>query len=440
MKNLIYIITLIASLINLSFAQSSISFGNKKNIDPVLSYRLPAWGYSTFFIDMSGTAHYNSRNIIESNKNKGYLFKSKLNPAFRGYHESEQYIGNYQLSFGFSNRYEHINYTKYNMSNPSTTNRQEDYVSGFNFSGLLQRYIFKNFFFLLNGNTSGDYLNLSIKTTNRADETRAYKHFNIEFKPGIGIGRIRNVTPVLRALRLQERCKALISGLSIGDDEIHKVAQEIAKISGYEVIYQREARYFWQNVLKQAENISTVTPFEVHYLTDILKENIGTRYEGWNIIMGLQTSKPDKAKWILGGFSTANWYKNFSLEHQTHLTLYGTYLKYPDEKYYGEEWVVLGMNINYLWLLTDRIYWNSLLGSRWTSNKGKDNRSIFDNLYKLESSLVFYIENGFNFNINLLLDLSKRKEKYDINPENIITFRSSELTFGFTYYFDRRLF
>ncbi len=198
MKNLIYIITLIASLINLSFAQSSISFENIKNIGPVLAYRLPAWGYSTFFIDMSGTTYYNSRNSIDYDKSKVYSLQSNLNPALRGYHESEQYIGNYQLSVNLGNQFAHRNYTIYNTLNPSTTNRQNNYFFGFSFNGLLQRYIFKNFFFMLDGNTSGDYRNLSIKTTNRADETREYKHFNIEFKPGIGIGRIRNVTPVAR--------------------------------------------------------------------------------------------------------------------------------------------------------------------------------------------------------------------------------------------------
>ncbi|MBN2091572.1 hypothetical protein JW964_18305 [candidate division KSB1 bacterium] len=438
MKNLVLIMTMLLVLSNISATQTSISYKDKKNIGPTLSYRLPTWGYSTLFLNINGGTDYSVRNTIY-HKNTTSLYALNLVPVLRGYHESEQFTENYNLSCTFSNQFDRANSQYFDGTARQRINQRERYISEYSFAGSLQRYIHKNVFFNLNGTSFGTYQNYYYKDQDQ-DKTEHNKSFRINLNPGIGFGRIRNVTPVLRALRLQERCKALNSGLSIEDDEIEMLAQEIAKISGYEVIYQREARYFWQNVLKQAENISTVTPYEVHYLTDILKESIGTRYEGWNITIGLQTSKPDKAKWILGGHSQLNWYKNFSLEHQIQLTLYGTYLKYPDEKYDGEERMMFGMHINYLWLLTDRIFWNSLLGSRWASDEFKDNRSIFVNLYKLESSLIFYIENGFNFNINLLLELDKRKEKYDINPENNITYRGSELTFGFTYYFDRRLF
>mgnify|MGYP000337876300 CR=1 FL=1 len=80
-------------------------------------------------------------------------------------------------------------------------------------------------------------------------ETGSYNRGNsLYVTVGVGLGRARNVAPLIRAQRLSERLKA-IGRAPLSPAEIQEVARVLATEHGYRAVYERPDRSFWQDVL-----------------------------------------------------------------------------------------------------------------------------------------------------------------------------------------------
>ena len=109
------------------------------------------------------------------------------------------------------------------------------------------------------------------------------------FSFGAGIGKLRNVTPVVSAIRFQERLKQLnmLNG-DLSENTIEDLAQQFYKQTYYGNVYVRPDKYFWQGIEKtlSADGVSLngLNMYADNYLRETVNEVRFIRHEG--IILG----------------------------------------------------------------------------------------------------------------------------------------------------------
>jgi Tat protein secretion system quality control protein TatD with DNase activity len=85
---------------------------------------------------------------------------------------------------------------------------------------------------------------------NAGDENRSFgRTREYDVGAGIGIGRSRDVTPLIRAQRLSERLEAL-GRPPLSAHQVQQVAQVLAREEGYRIVFDRPDRSFWRDVLE----------------------------------------------------------------------------------------------------------------------------------------------------------------------------------------------
>ena len=104
---------------------------------------------------------------------------------------------------------------------------------------------------------------------------------------GFGIGRIYNVTPVIRALRLNERLKKIGKG-EMSDSEIDNIAYIISNENSYDSYYYRHDKYFWDDINeKSGDKLNGLSVREYEYLKEAMLENTGYRAQGYAAEFGV---------------------------------------------------------------------------------------------------------------------------------------------------------
>jgi len=105
-QKIILIAMLQLCFVALSISQTSIGIKNKNDREPILSYRLPKWGYTTLFINTSGNASNSEleRDNKRYYKSNGYDFF--ISPSIKRYQESERYLRQYDIRVDFSTNYD----------------------------------------------------------------------------------------------------------------------------------------------------------------------------------------------------------------------------------------------------------------------------------------------------------------------------------------------
>ncbi|MBN2091571.1 hypothetical protein JW964_18300 [candidate division KSB1 bacterium] len=454
MNRTIIFITLQFLLSTIILAQTSIGFKNKHHIKPISDYRLPQWGYSTILLDGWGMTK-SSYNESNHGKADNFEYQLLMKPSLLGYHESENYIQNYQVNLSLDNHYKTYQINPKLDSNAMRENREMKYDITLDLKGSRKQYFLHEGFLLIDGTYNYIYQDHKTKektAENETDYRGIANDYKADIKLGIGFGRIRNISPLIRALRWRERFEALRDSFVITDDKIQLVGQEFSKISGYEVIYDRKEKYFWNNLFNHIDPNQSLTPFETFYLTDVLYENIGERFEGWEISAALDKMTSKYKAENIGGIMKVEWYKNLSLENQLNMTSSVSYQKneYKNKSVTLTQQIIFEYHtsVNYLWLLTDRIYWNSRIDHQYfhwrdqnQSPVGFYNKYYKRNIYKFSSRLSYYIENGMNFFIDFNYNFNDYMEKHSaIKLTRDENSHSLQLNFGFHYIFNQKLF
>jgi hypothetical protein len=81
------------------FAQETVGFSDPDNIQPLLDYRLPHWGYTNFYLDFSLDGNLRNRNSdAEQNSAGDHQYSSQVIGNYTRYRESEERISEYSLS------------------------------------------------------------------------------------------------------------------------------------------------------------------------------------------------------------------------------------------------------------------------------------------------------------------------------------------------------
>jgi len=158
-----------------------------------------------------------------------------LSPVFEIYHESESSTWN--LDFSPSFWYKDIK---------ESIRKERELETVFRLNGNLNKYINTSFFFKAGGELNG-YVEKRLKGECPGCSLGDDFEYETHLSPyiGIGVGRIRDVTPIFMALRMNERLKALGWEEGLPADRVQRIAQTIAKRNGYISVHDRSDKYFW---------------------------------------------------------------------------------------------------------------------------------------------------------------------------------------------------
>ncbi len=476
MKTSFLIICILIPTIGLS--QESVGFQNKADFQKLIDYRLPEWGYKNFFLSTS-SARFNWRDQNLRNEVVDPLFPNSdseltftssdfnaaVNPRFVIYRESEQriYIINTSLSV---------------FTQATNSERQQEFPIGEDIESIklrnigiqpnafvnLKEYINSNFF--ISASMSG---NFQITRSKRNEEENSFNeqdviiNRNINTQPsfGIGFGRIRNITPILRSLRVNERYKAL-GGNTFSDSELMEVAELFTKYQGYQQRYDRPLKYFWEDINEASNNkLDQLSAYELFYLNDVFDENLGQRFEGSELMITgfyryinvlrrtenvdrILTSRDITLAREAGFQVTARVYKNLSLEHQlsTDIT---TNTVFPLERVDPVNWEFNGTgSIRWLWNIADQLTINTSNSTYYQTFDIKENPELEATYFtnSTQSGLTYFIENKMSISAGVSLNYIKRFLVTQSPALLETTYKSYSFGFNFAvrYYFDRNLY
>ena len=458
-------------------AQESIGYTNPDDFQYLLDYRLPDWGYSNFYISSGG---FNTSGTYRS-------FDQELgNPGDPFFNQSETSRANYNTNLGFSPRYElyreselrtfsmdmistlstNFSKSKSNDKSGGTTEESKANSNGQSFRYRISLnhnyYVSEDVFFITDlfsdlrfsrGKTETEFNEMTVN-----DET--FTDRNINFRPsvGIGFGRIRNVTPIIRAIRLNERYKEL-GNESFSGNEIQNTADTFTKVQGYQRTSNRFLKDFWGDVSNNVNGkLDRIGAFDLFYLNDVFNETLGSRFQGYEASVSvdyLYSNQLSKDNNELNNTETRNfninrqanlnltfdWFVNLDLYHQLSFRTQNTTL-FPLEKSNSEEWInQTDANAEWLWIFADRFRLDTDLQARYTTRNFKDD--VVDKFGVISSVLrtnVFYfIENKMALNAGVSLAYNGvNREFLDVTVVNK-AFQWS-VNAGIQYYFNRNLY
>ena len=135
------------------------------------------------------------------------------------------------------------------------------------------------------------------------------------------------------------------------------------------------------------------------------------------------------------------WYRNLSLEQQVSVDFTSSFVKYLDNKYSLLYNGYCFIRLNYLWVLSDRILWESQINSTLSSAKNRNSSENTDwrtnHSHRILSRFSYYIENRVRFTCTIYVSLNRNDKLYYpvYHAQN-----SFGINFGMEYYLDRKLF
>ncbi len=377
-KPAIYFIFLILFLSNAGYAQESVGFQDHTDISTIEQYRLPDWGYSVIRMHLQSSGNFTGteREGATSRRRSANI---DLRPEYNYFHESEERILAFDiegiLSGFYQRRKDDEDYPS--QSNRVTTSRER----GISSSGDYVNYFNNNRFYYIRGNLN--YLHARGKQEDidlRIDRS-TNENVTLSLRAGLGTGRIRNVTPVIRALRFRERALAIGRGDAIDAGHIQELAQHISQQFGYNRVYMRPARHFWGDLFSIVEPVvGDLSAYEMFYLADIFQESTGIRREGWDARIGMMytiqynfngtetvnliTSRGSSslfriATQHIGPHLSASYFKNLTLRHQIGIDANGSYglfyQKMSSDDTIQDDQLLVEINPSWLWTVTDRL-------------------------------------------------------------------------------------
>ncbi len=482
-----FVYTLLFLLISSSaIAQESIGFTDSTDFEYLIDYRLPDWGYGLFSLNSFSTGFNGSKSdrdltrnnfldLPEQNKIERKNFNAGFNimPQYELFRENEERTYLIQTnvivgsSFGKNEQGELQDQNGVIVtSDQFSNNRQFRFDHDFTSTGSF--YLNDNVFFNPSLTYRMSYRTSFSEAQNDDITTNEVQQFsrNLRIVPGIGIGfgRIRNITPILRSLRLNERYKAL-GNAPLNSQEITNASEQFTRYNAYPRNWDRPLKYFWEDMNSGLNGkLDELSSFDAFFLNDIFNENLGSRFEGYSISISINydlrsnlnrndnqvsdilVRNSDIDRDVIAGVSGI-WYKNLNLNHQ--LSVRSNWnLRLPVSKENPERWRLDSFNeFSWLWILADRfLLENSIFSSyRSLDRKNLDTFQFYDIDTSLRSDLTFFVENKFSVSGGIYLRQNYRFSKSQIQTGSTYQrYDSSSWNWGVTvslrYYFNRNLF
>ena len=351
-------------------AQTSIGFTHPDSMAALLSYRLPDWGYRTIRLDFGllGNGYKNSGFPANSNETAASASQA-LN--LQWYRESEQRTWSL---FGRQSGSWNWNQTSQEPEDAIASNLQGTVSAG----GFSRNYISGNLFMSGSASANAQYREQRAhEDSNR--ELSIRRDFSGAVSLGTGLGRMRDVTPILQAERINERLQAL-GRQPLPLEDVLRLASVLAKQGGYYRVFDRPNRQLWRDMLEPLiARGETLSPFELYYLGDVFYEALGSRREGFlvNASASLQRETEDFANAYTTSFGLTYWGPNVGVEWSHNLNLDHQLSASGDANYSwldfdngaeGERGIVF-VSLEHQWVVADRFLWSNGLSGNLAYNE-----------------------------------------------------------------------
>jgi len=240
------------------------------------------------------------------------------------------------------------------------------------------------------------------------------------FLAGSGSGRVREVTPIIRALRFKKRYNSFGKGV-LDQQDVANLSGILTKYSENPNNFEYSDKYWWNDISSILNNkLSNLDGYDVFMLTDALKENVGTRLQGKEMNVNLQyfwikqkndywsgnynLSRINSIFSYIGLTTSGKYYSNLSIKHQIGFEMdLGLYLPTSENTLFDRS-INLKLNHNQLFTITDRLIYQvdfNIFGDMYKKNKGF--------LLEALNSFNYYLENNFSINLNI----NSHFQKYD---------------------------
>ena len=383
-----------------ALSQTSVGFENPENIQPVLDYRLPSWGYTkaSLAFHLSGWGR-NAWGGLHRDETTG---KFELSPKLTWYHENESRVRflDFYLNGRWSGEY---------RDRDGGENESKRLYLRYGAEALWDQYFRPNVFFSIGGRVEGSHSEDTFEgsSVTEPDYRRIFvsRRTRASANLGLGFGRLRDVTPSIQALRFAERFRVLDKGRVMSPGEIQSIAGVLTAGSSYAQVYDRPSRRLWQALIDCIDGVETLTPFETYYLADVMRENVGRRLEGWDLRLGFRFTQSagshafdDQTIWA--GAMDGRWYRNLNLDHQIGLevSLDNDFMVAGDLNGAAEgEFRAVA---KHLWVIADRVSWESKLKANIIFGRHEDRSESAGewwsfHTHKLKGDLLYYIEDRF---------------------------------------------
>lgn len=262
------------------------------------------------------------------------------------------------------------------------------------------------------------------------------------------MGRVRNVTAVVTAIRLQERLKQ-VNALNKDLDEktIEELAQNFSRDGYYSDVHDRPAKYIWQDIEKTLSNngitLSGLNQYADSYIRETLSEITLIRNEGFKTSINLEmnynnvynSNNPinEQLYTLLLGTMSYSHQLNLNSQISFDAALSGgpNVISNPEIR---QEYV-LSTEVGYDYELTDRLFATLHNSFNITfQNANAQGKSLFNDLSFV---LHCFVEDNLALVASYTWDYTDSKHIYNYTWEN--EGNNHFVSLGFTYYIDRAM-
>ena len=339
-------------------SQTSIGYIDDQDLESLLAYRLPDWGWRTW--DISGEfqgAGATSTSAGEFSAGQDVLEHSaNAFTRIRRYREGEEEI----LELGGMLR---GSWDRERRATDDDIDRERTLSGMYQLNGTWIRYVGRGDWFVdISGRAVGTYQERSTEfrsgeiSGDRNTFDRGHSH-NVNL--GIGWGRMRDVTPLIRAERIAARLVALGRPRPT-PPQILAMAEGLARESGYRIVFDRPERRLWDDVLAPVLGAEPLSVAEVFYIADMLREDLGVRRQGIRVEAGptwYQSGLGGGSTYTPGLFAELAMSRNLSLPLQISAELGWRWLHWNrgDAQDSDERDLQAYANLGLLWNVADRM-------------------------------------------------------------------------------------
>jgi hypothetical protein len=395
---------------------TSIGVSAPDSTQPVRAYRLPTWRWSRWRLGGGGGANWQSFERGRSDESDRSV-DLNLSPSYRAFWEGEERLASLFVA-------PRLNLFRGRSQSSDPEGERDRRLTNVFFSldtgGDLREYVGDRLFLLADGD---GYFHSRRRSEEMDPPTRTDVGTRIraDLRLGVGWGRVRVVTPVIRALRVRERLRAVAPGASLSDEQVQAAARQLARRPGYEAVYDRPDKSFWRDVFDRA-GLADRSAFETFYVADVLREPVGVRLEGAEVQVGPTGSYEydlDRAerdgrlderdameRGTLGGFVRGRWARNVTLNHQLGGTADLEYLHFVDSQGPLDHEVNVFLEGQWLWVIADRVRLDTRLRAnlRYRDALGGETPTDQDgfrpfNRYAASSALRVFVENSLSLTL-----------------------------------------
>lgn len=431
------------------------------DVTDIDQYRLPSWSFTTVLLNLSGGGRRRSlaldSDIAGSPDRDVNNFSLNLNlaPSLETFTESED--RRFRLDVDPVLRVGGSGVSDEEGGEQIFEEDQRAVVTSLNVSTDWTEYVAGDVFLRARTDNFARYDRVSTETTDRGtrvqDEVDLAVVYESRARLGVGFGRLRDVTPVIRALRVQERLQELGRENVLSSDNIQAAAQQFARRPGYAPVYDRGDKYFWNDFFSGIEaQSSELLAYESFYLAESLVEQVARRQEGYEVSAGIdldylnRLNKENQASGFderrrsinstVGFFAEGRYATNTSLRQQ--ITVFGD-VSYgiPTQEDASIEGVLqASVGGRHLWEIADRYQLITSATAQHRRQKPETGDAVTDVDLLASSNFAVFVENNVRLNAGLNYNYSLSTTDFANSQRTTNEIRFS---FGVNYFLFRGL-